>query len=143
MAVARLASTSLDCSDPAVLADFWAALLGGEVAFRSDEFCAVQTVNGWTAAVKVADYRPHTWPAADVTKQIHLDLATSDLEAAEAEALGLEARKAATQPNPDRWREPTGSRPSVMAQPQGQRADRDGGRPRLAVCPPSTAERPQ
>ncbi|MGH9100298.1 MAG: VOC family protein [Acidimicrobiales bacterium] len=102
MAVARLASTSLDCPEPAALADFWAALLGGEVAFRGDEFCA-QTGNGWIAAVKVADYRPPTWPA-EVPKQIHLDLATSDLEAAEAEALRLGARQAADQPAPDRWR---------------------------------------
>lgn len=87
MAVARLASTSLDCADPAPLADFSAALLGGEGACRSDEFCAVQTGNGWIAAVKVADYRPPTWPAAEVPKQIHLDLATSDLEAVESEAL--------------------------------------------------------
>ena len=104
MAVARLASTSLDCSDPSALVDFWAALLGGEVAFRSDEFCAVKTGNGWIAAVKVADYRPPTWPASEVPKQVHLDLATSDLEMAEAEALRLGARKAADQPAPDRWR---------------------------------------
>ncbi len=104
IAVARLASTSLDCADPVALADFWAALLGGEVAFSSDEFCAVRTDNGWIAAVKVADYRPPTWPSAEVPKQIHLDLATSDLQAAEAEALRLGARKAADQPAPDRWR---------------------------------------
>ena len=104
MAVARLASTSLDGADPAALADFWAALLGGEVPFRSDELCVVQTGNGWIAAVKVADYRPPTWPVAEVPKQIHLDLATSNLEAAEAEALRRGARKAANQPAPDRWR---------------------------------------
>ena len=104
MAIARLASISLDCSDPGALADFWAALLGGEVAFRSDELCAVQTGNGWIAAVKVAGYLPPTWPTGEVPKQIHLDLATSDLEAAEAEALRLGARKAIDQPAPDRWR---------------------------------------
>jgi len=32
MALARLASTALDCSDPAALAAFWAGLIGGEVA---------------------------------------------------------------------------------------------------------------
>lgn len=104
MAVARLASIALDCSEPAVLADFWAELLDGEVAFRSDEFCAVQTENGWIAAVKVDDYRPPTWPAGEVPKQVHLDLATADLEAAEAEALRLGARKVADQPAPGRWR---------------------------------------
>jgi hypothetical protein len=104
MPVARLASTALDCADPHALADFWAALLGGDVAFRSDEFCAVRTDHGWLTAMKVADHRPATWPDADVPKQMHLDLAASDLDAAEAEALRLGARKADVQPSPDRWR---------------------------------------
>lgn len=104
MAVARLASTALDCADPGSLAEFWAALVGGEVAYRSDEFCAVKTGSGWLATVKISDYQPPTWPDAAVPKQMHLDLATSDLDAAEAEALHLGARKAADQPAPDRWR---------------------------------------
>jgi hypothetical protein len=58
--VARLASTSLDCADPFALAEFWAALVGGEVAYRSEQFCAVRTDHGWLAAVKVDGYRPPT-----------------------------------------------------------------------------------
>jgi len=104
VALARLASTALDCADPSSLAPFWAALLGGEVAYRSDEFCAVKTENGWLAAVKVADHRAPTWPDPSVPKQIHLDLAVRDLDAAEAEALGLGATKPPEQPAPDRWR---------------------------------------
>jgi hypothetical protein len=71
VAVARLASTAMDCADPAALADFWAALVGGEVAYRSDEFCAVKTANGWLATVKVADYHAPTWPRDGVPKQMH------------------------------------------------------------------------
>lgn len=104
MPVARLASTALDCSDPSALADFWAALVGGEIAFRGDEFCAVKTDNGWLAAVKVPHYVAPTWPDASVPKQIHLDLKVQDLESAEAEALRLGATKATEQPAPDRWR---------------------------------------
>ena len=104
MALARLASTALDCSDPAALASFWAQLVGGEVAFASDEFCAVKTGGGWLAAVRVPDYQPPTWPDPAVPKQMHLDLAVDDLDAAEAEAIRLGARKAAEQPGPDRWR---------------------------------------
>lgn len=104
MAVARLASTALDCADPGPLADFWAALVGGEVAFRSDEFCAVKTANGWLATVKIVDYQPPTWPDSSVPKQMHLDLAAADLDVAESEALRLGARKASDQPAPDRWR---------------------------------------
>jgi hypothetical protein len=104
MPLAKLASTALDCDDPAVLADFWAALLDGEVAYRSDEFCAVKISNGWLAAVKVDDYRAPTWPTSDVPKQMHLDLAVNDLDTAEAEVLRLGARRSEHQPSPDRWR---------------------------------------
>jgi len=104
MAMARWASTALDCADPAGLAVFWAQLLGGEVAFTSEEFCAVKTGGGWLATVRVADYQPPTWPDAPVPKQMHLDLAVDDLDAAEAEAIRLGARKAPGQPAPARWR---------------------------------------
>jgi hypothetical protein len=104
MALARLGSTALDCADPAALASFWAQLVGGEVAFTSDEFCAVKTDRGWLATVKVADHKPPSWPDAQVPKQMHLDLAVDDLDAAEAEAIRLGAVKPAEQPAPDRWR---------------------------------------
>ena len=104
MPIARLASIALDCSDPAALANFWAQLVGGEVAFTSDEFCAVKTGQGWLAAVRVADYQQPTWPDANVPKQLHLDLAVDDLDAAQAEALRIGATLPAAQPAPDRWR---------------------------------------
>ncbi len=104
MAVGKLASTALDCDDPSALADFWAALLGGEVAYRSDEFCAVKTDRGWLAAVKVADHRPPTWPNSDTPKQMHLDISVVDLDQAESEALRLGARRSDHQPAADRWR---------------------------------------
>ena len=62
MATARLGLTALDCSDPSVLAYFWAALLDGEVTHRNDEFCAVKADGGMLVAVKVQDYEPPTWP---------------------------------------------------------------------------------
>jgi hypothetical protein len=104
MTLARLASIALDCAEPAELAQFWAQLLGGDVAYTSDDFCAVKADSGWLATVRVPGYQPPTWPDPVVPKQIHLDLATKDLDAAEAEAVRLGARKAAEQPAPDRWR---------------------------------------
>lgn len=104
MAVARLASVALDCEDPSALGAFWAALIGGEVAFSSDEFVAVRTDRGWLAAVRVPDHRPPTWPAGALPKQMHLDLAVSDLDEAESEALRLGATRASEQPAPDRFR---------------------------------------
>lgn len=102
--LARWASTALDCADPAGLAWFWAQLLGGDVAVTSEEFCAVKTCGAWLAMMRIADYQPPTWPDPALPKQMHLDLAVDDLDAAEAEAIRLGARKAPGQPAPDLWR---------------------------------------
>lgn len=104
MAITRLGSVSLDCDNPAALAAFWAELLGGEIAFTSDDFVAVKTERAWLAAVRVPEYQPPSWPDGGVPKQIHLDLAADDLDEAEAEAVRLGARRADEQPSPERWR---------------------------------------
>ena len=104
MAVARRGFVSLDCADPAPLAEFWVAMLGGEIMFRSDTTMDIRTEWVWLSAMKIPDYVPPTWPAADVPKQIHLDLAVTDLDATTAEAVRLGARIAPFQPAPDRWR---------------------------------------
>jgi hypothetical protein len=111
MAAIRLGSVSMDCADPAELGAFWAALLGGEVAFSSDDFVAVKAGPLWLSAVRVTDFRPPDWPGEDTPKQIHLDLAVDDLDEAESDALARGARLAATQPAPDHWR--------VMLDPAG------------------------
>src|SRR5436190_7288710 len=104
MSLARLGSVSMDCADPLPLATFWARLIGGEIAYTSDNGAAVKTDRGWLTAIRVPGYQPPAWPDGDTPKQIHLDLAVDDLDAAEAEAIRLGARKAAQQPSPDRWR---------------------------------------
>jgi hypothetical protein len=93
----------LDCSDPVALGAFWAQLLGGEVAFSSEEFVAVKTDRVWVTAVRVPDHQPPTWPDGTRPKQIHFDLAVDDLGQAETEALRLGAVRAAGQPAPDRY----------------------------------------
>jgi hypothetical protein len=103
MALARLGSISLDCADPAPLARFWAELLGGEIAFTSDTFVAVKTDRMWLSLVQVEDHTPAGWPGG-TPKQMHLDLAVDDLDAAETEAVRLGAVKPADQPAPERWR---------------------------------------
>jgi Glyoxalase-like domain len=104
MAVARSGFVSLDCADPVKLAEFWAAMLGGEIMFTTATTVDIRTDWMWLSAMKVPDYQPPTWPAGDVPKQIHLDLAVTDLEATVEEAEQLGARSAPVQPAPDRWR---------------------------------------
>lgn len=99
----RLGSISLDCADPHLLADFWASLLGGEVAFRSDTFVAVQLGSMWLTAVGVENYKPPTWPGDDTPKQIHLDLAVKDLALGERQVLELGATRCDIQPQPDSY----------------------------------------
>ena len=103
-AVARRGLVSIDCAEPMVLAEFWAAMLGGETVELNPQTVIVMTDWIWLAALEVADHRPPTWPSNEVPKQIHLDLDVPDLDEAVAEALALGARLAPVQPNPDRWR---------------------------------------
>ena len=103
MTTIRLGSISLDCAEPAPLAEFWAQLLGGEVTFSSDSFVAVKLDRLWLSAVKVADYQSPSWPEGSPSKQMHLDLAVDDLESGVKEALQLGARRASVQPAPDRY----------------------------------------
>ncbi|HLK45359.1 MAG TPA: VOC family protein [Acidimicrobiales bacterium] len=104
MTTYTLAASSLDCSDPGPLADFWAALLGGEVAFSSEDFVGVKHARGWLAAIRVEGYEPPTWPGGDRPKQLHLDVSVDDLDVAQARAVELGATAPANQPQPDRWR---------------------------------------
>ena len=103
----------LDCEDPAGLAAFWAALLGGEVAPINDDVVVVSNKGTPIAALRVPGYQPPTWPSGAIPKQMHLDLAVGvgELDAAEAAAIRLGARRAGEQPHPGRWR--------VMLDPAG------------------------
>ena|ERR1019366_6729729 len=111
MSTIRLASVSLDCSNPSDLAAFYARLLGTEVTFDSEQFAAIRLDKFWLSAQRIENYRPPAWPDADQPQQIHLDMAVDDLEGAEAAAVAAGAIKASVQPSPERWR--------VMIDPAG------------------------
>jgi hypothetical protein len=100
----RIAAINLECRDPAVLAAFWAALLGGTVVVEAPDFCAVETASIYLGAARVEGYLPPTWPSAERSQQLHLDLAVDDLEAAEQQALSLGATKEVHQQSPERSR---------------------------------------
>ena len=104
MVVARAGFVSIDCAHPVPLAQFWAAMLGGDVRFTSEETADVWTEWVWLSAMRVPGYTPPTWPGGEVPKQIHLDLAVDDLDAAVVEAERLGARLCVVQPAADHWR---------------------------------------
>jgi len=72
--------------------------------FRSDDFIALSGAGILLTVQRVEGHVAPDWPAGSVPKQIHLELAVDDLEAAEARAIAMGATKATAQPNPDAWR---------------------------------------
>jgi len=94
---------TMDCADPAPLGAFWAALLGGEVVMSTPSTVVVLSPTIDLAMVAVDDYVAPTWPDDTVPKQLHLDIAVRDVEAAAAEAERLGARRADAQLRPDEW----------------------------------------
>ena len=104
MAVARRGAVSLDYADARPLAEFWAAMPGGEILFTSAATAVVRTGGVAISAIEVPDYQPPTWLEPDVPKQIHLDPAVSDPETAVAGSQRLGATLAAEQPAPERRR---------------------------------------
>ncbi len=79
MSSLTLDGVALDCPDAAVLAAFYADLLGTEIEF--DRILA----NDGTVALwfqEVEHYLPSTWPTQGRGQMIHLDLAVPDVDAA-------------------------------------------------------------
>jgi len=111
MPIATLASVSLDCPDPAVLAAFYAAVTGLEISYETDTFAAIGGDPLYVAFVRVDDHRPPTWPEGDVPQQFHLDFKVDDVAAAVDQVMALGASKPAHQPGGDRW--------TVLADPAG------------------------
>jgi hypothetical protein len=104
-AIARYVGVSIDCADPAALADFYRQMLDLPISYTSDEFVFVGEMGPTGMGfVKVDGYQPPTWPSADVPKQAHMEFAVDDLDKGEAALIGIGATKPETQPQPDRWR---------------------------------------
>lgn len=87
----RLQCVVLDCPDPALLARFYADLLGGEVD-RPDrrwgldaDWATLHLDDGMVFAFQRAtDHRPPRWPDPEHPQQVHLDVEVADVAAAEA-----------------------------------------------------------
>ncbi|MFJ9518888.1 VOC family protein [Kitasatospora sp. NPDC101801] len=96
--IGKLQCVVLDCHYPAGLAQFYAALLGGEVdrpdpRWSLDEYWSTVHVPGGMVLgfQRVEDFRPPRWPDPAHPQQLHLDVEVEDLDAAEARVLELGA----------------------------------------------------
>ena len=78
-------------------------LTGQQVAVVTEDFVVVGSTPPYLTMHRVADHRPPTWPDGELPKQLHLDFGVADLAATEKLALRIGARRADTQPAPDRF----------------------------------------
>jgi catechol 2,3-dioxygenase-like lactoylglutathione lyase family enzyme len=93
--IGRLEKTVLDCPDPRVLADFYAAILGLRVVQDSADWVAIGTGpdDRRLAFQRAADWIPPRWPDPGHPQQLHLDIRVDDVDAAQREIRALGARE--------------------------------------------------
>jgi len=96
--IAELECVVLDCPEPRTLAEFYQALLGGEVNKPdrrwgvADSFATLHTTAGLVLTFqRVLDYRPPRWPDPEHPQQFHLDLGVPDLDEGQRRVLKLGA----------------------------------------------------
>lgn len=83
-----------DTADPENLAEFYAALFGLPVTYRSPDWVVVSqnaTTSGY-AFQRAPDHQPPSWPDPEHPQQVHLDVMVEDLEEAGAAVTALGAR---------------------------------------------------
>jgi hypothetical protein len=113
MPIAQLRAVVLDTPEPRKLAEFYRALVGGEITYDDGEWVKLRDGASVVFSFQLApDYQPPVWPSAEHGQQFHVDVTVDDLERAEAEVLSLGATKHDVQPAGDEnWRvylDPTG-----------------------------------
>jgi hypothetical protein len=88
------------------LAEFYRALVGGEIVYADDEWVNLTDGGDVKLAFQLSpDYQPPVWPSAEHGQQFHIDVTVDDVDAAEAQVLALGARKHEMQPPPgEKWR---------------------------------------
>lgn len=96
--IGNLQCVVLDCPEPAVLAEFYRELLGGEVDRPDrrwsvdDAWSTVHTETGLVLCFQRSDdYQPPVWPDPTRPQQFHLDIGVTDLDVAQQQVLALGA----------------------------------------------------
>jgi len=91
----KMNATVIDCQNPHKLAKFYAALMGWEIHYTSDDYIMVgppgvyQAMYPQLAFQLNPDYEPPVWPEKPGAQQqmMHIDFAVTDMEKAVAHAV--------------------------------------------------------
>jgi catechol-2,3-dioxygenase len=104
--IAKLRAVVLDCPDPVALAEFYSALVGGEVKVAASDWVTLRDGGEVLLSFQLADdYQPPDWPNPDRPQQFHIDVTVEDVDIAEKQVLALGARKHPLQPGENEgWR---------------------------------------
>ena len=98
----------LDCPDPRALAEFYRALVGGDITYADDDWVNLRDGgNVLLSFQRAADYQAPDWPGAEHGQQFHIDVTVDDVDQAEPQVLALGARRTEFQPGIDEdsnWR---------------------------------------
>ena len=91
--IGRMHHIVLDCPDPDALAEFYAAMLGLPVTYRSYDWVVVAASDrsSGLAFQRAPGHQAPTWPDPAVPQQVHLDVMVEDPAAAGAQVLALGA----------------------------------------------------
>jgi catechol 2,3-dioxygenase-like lactoylglutathione lyase family enzyme len=92
--IGRLEKTVVDCPDPRALAAFYAEVLSMRVIEDSEDWVAIgfEPYDRRLAFQRAATWVPPRWPDPGQPQQLHLDIRTDDVEAAQRAVLALGAR---------------------------------------------------
>ena len=88
----------LECPDAGALADFYAEITGGTVAFRDPGWATVLGPGGRLDFQTAPGHQPPVWPDPASSMQAHLDFLVDDLAATEARVLAAGATREQVQP---------------------------------------------
>ncbi|MEV0649836.1 VOC family protein [Phytomonospora sp. NPDC050363] len=108
-AIAKPATITLDCADPAALADFYRQVTGWGVTYSDDDTVYLGDGGVQLGFQRVAGYTAPVWPQDPAGA--HVDFSVADVAVAVKELTGLGATVPAEQPGGDDW--------TVLVDPSG------------------------
>lgn len=101
---AQVFAITIDCADPASLAEFYQNFLGGNIQSSNPNFFVLAGSKGIRLDFQRTSNPASSWPERKDPRRLHLDIAVDDIDQAEAELLNAGASLAAHQPGEKRFR---------------------------------------